>query len=112
MNQSKTVWRDKLKHAFAVKQDKLVLKTYLPLLDKVAKFIAQRRLQAPAILALQSLIPLNFIGSQALIVVSPFLDPFLTMEEQNKIIELLEHRDGIELLIQRIETLSREGSLK
>ena len=60
-------------------------------------------MQSAALLALQSLTPLSFIGSQAFIVISPFLDPFITVEEQARITKVLEHRDGIELLIQKIE---------
>ena len=102
MTERKT-WRARVKHAFAVKQEPLDPNANYAILDKAAQFIAKRHLQAPAIMALQSMTPLNFIGSQALIVIEPFLGPFFKQEDYQKIIEILEHRDGIELFIQRIE---------
>ncbi|MCX7918839.1 MAG: hypothetical protein N3A72_04365 [bacterium] len=93
----------KFKQAFAVQQEPLPADKDYAILDKAAEFIVKRRLAAPAIIALQSMTPLNFIGSQALIVIEPFLSPFFKQEDYQKIIEILEHRDGIELFIQRIE---------
>ena len=95
MNQSKLnkanqqEWREKLKHAFAVEQNKEIFISAIPMLDKAAEFIVKRKLQSPAILALLSLIPLNFIGSQLLVVMGPHLDPFLSQAEQAKLFELL-----------------------
>jgi hypothetical protein len=109
VNQSKSnktkpsTLKEKLKIAFAVEQDNEILTSSIPMLDKAADFIVKRKLQSPATLALLSLIPLNFIGSQLVTVLGPYLDPFLSQEEQAKLIELLEHRDGIEYFIQRIE---------
>ncbi|MDI6783897.1 MAG: hypothetical protein QME64_07365, partial [bacterium] len=74
-------------------------------IDKAAQFIVNRRLEVPAIMALQSMTPLNFIGSQTLVVLEPFLGPFFSQEDYQKLIEILEHRDGIELFIQRIEKI-------
>ena len=109
MHQSKadkanpSTWKEKLKYAFAVKQDNGILTSSIPMLDKAADFIVKRKLHSPAILALLSLIPLNFIGSQLVAVMGPYIDPFLSQEEQAKLLELLEHREGIEFFIQRIE---------
>lgn len=92
----------KLKHAFSVKQEPLT-EEEIVLLEKAAGIIARNKMQSAAILALQSLTPLSFIGSQAFIIVSPFLDPFVSADEQAKFTKILEHRDGIEILIQKIE---------
>jgi hypothetical protein len=97
-----------LKHAFVVKQEPLPADGDYTVLDKAARFIVKRRLEAPVIMALQSMTPLNFIGSQALIVIEPFLGPFFKQEDYQKIVEILEHRDGIELFIQRIEQTAKE----
>jgi hypothetical protein len=103
---------DKFKHAFAVKQDFEVTEKDLQILDKAVEFIVKRNLEAPAIFALQSLIPLSFIGSQTLVVMQPFLDPFTGVENFNQIVKILEHRDGVELFIQRIEQGSKKVNEK
>lgn len=110
MTSERKTWRSKLKHAFAVKQEPLPADGDYAVLDKAAQFIVKRRLEAPAIIALQSMTPLNFIGSQALIVLQPFLGPFFAEVDYQKVIEILEHRDGIELFIQRIELAAKTKS--
>lgn len=100
-------WHAKLKQAFAVKQESLDPKANYAILDKAASFIAKRHLQAPAIMALQSLTPLSFVGSQALIVLEPFLGVFFSEKDYQELINILEHRDGIELFIQKIETAGK-----
>jgi hypothetical protein len=86
-----------------VKQPPLPADGDYTVLDKAAQFIVKRHLAAPAIMALQSMTPLNFIGSQALIVLHPLIGPFFAEQDYQKLIEILEHRDGIELFVQRIE---------
>jgi len=102
--------RGKLQHAFAVKQEPLPADGDYTVLDKAARFIVKRRLEVPAIMALQSMTPLNFISSQALVVLEPFLGPFFKQEDYQKIVEILEHRDGIELFIQRIELAGKNDA--
>ena len=102
MTERKT-WRARVKHAFAVKQEPLDPNANYAILDKAAQFIAKRQLEAPAIMALQSLTPLSFVGSQALVVLEPFLGVFFSEKDYQEVINILEHRDGIELFIQKIE---------
>ncbi|MFB3897447.1 MAG: hypothetical protein ACE14V_14205 [bacterium] len=110
MTNDRKTWRNKLKHAFAVKQPPLPADGDYTVLDKAAQFIVRRQLVAPAIMALQSMTPLNFIGSQALIVLRPLIGPLFNEPDYQKLIEILEHRDGIELFVQRIEKASKESS--
>lgn len=110
MTDKRITWRNKLKNAFAVKQEPLPVDGDYPVLDKAAQFIVKRHLEAPAILALQSMTPLNFVGSQALIVLQPLIGPFFGEQDYEKLIEILEHRDGLELFVQKIEKASIESS--
>ena len=89
------------------------------LLERIGKWIAERRLTAPAIIFLESHRPLNFVGSQAMVAASPivhFLEPFFqglvgTGYEHRlfkQFSELLEKRETIELLIIEIERANQD----
>lgn len=73
------------------------------ILDRAARGVTERRLEVPAILALELHRPLAFLGSQALIVFTPLLAPAIGLENLQKVTRLLEDRDNIERLIERIE---------
>lgn len=76
------------------------------LINKIADGIIRRRMETPAILFLELHKPLSFIGSQALIVGSPFFGPFVGVENVHRVSRLMSDRNNIELLICRIEELS------
>jgi len=63
---------------------------------------------APAVLFLELNKPLSFVASQSLIVLTPFLAPFLGLENVHRYSRLLEKRENVELLIERIEQLEHE----
>lgn len=73
------------------------------LLDKAALEIKKRKLSVPAILFFEMHKPVSYIGSQAAIVFSPFLVPFLGFDAINNYSRLLAKRDAIERLVQRLE---------
>lgn len=73
------------------------------LIEKAANEIQRRKLEVPAILLFEMHKPLSFVGSQAAIVFSPFLVPFLGFDSVNNYTRLLAKRDSIERLICRIE---------
>jgi len=75
-------------------------------LRKAADAILRRRLEAPAILLLQSNKPLARIGSQATIVFAPFLVPFFGFDNIRTLSSLLADRENVEMLI----TLLEEGA--
>jgi hypothetical protein len=76
------------------------------LIDKVANGVVKRRMEAPAVMFLELHKPLSFIGSQALIVGSPFVGPFVGIENVHRVSKLIADRSNVERLIQRIEELS------
>ena len=78
-------------------------------IDRVARFVVRFGLTVPAVLWLESTRPLAFVGSQFMHVLSPSVTTILPVNEWDALAELLEERDGIELLIQRIEQLDREA---
>ena len=78
------------------------------LLERAAQEVIRRRLEAPAILALELHRPLAFLSSQALVVFTPLLAPALGLEILQKLTRLLEEPSNLDRLIQRIEALAEE----
>lgn len=73
------------------------------LFEKLARFVAKKKMTAPAILFLESTKPLNFIGSQFLVVLGPLVKVFFNIAEYDRIVELMEKRENVERLICAIE---------
>lgn len=69
------------------------------ILDKLACFIKRKKLEAPAVLFLESHKPLSYIGSQAGIAFSPFLVPFLGYENVRDYTRLMQDQSNIDRLI-------------
>ena len=78
------------------------------ILERIAQGIVQRGMAAPAVLFLELNKPLSFVASQSLIVLTPFLAPFVGIENVHRYSRLLEKRENVELLIERIEQLEHE----
>ncbi len=74
------------------------------LLDKAEKEIRRRRMETPAIIALELHKPLANVGANALVVMAPFAVPFLGYDGVHDLSRLLRKRDNIERLIQRLES--------
>lgn len=99
---SKTILAS-VKQAFAVKDDAGFSEEETAFMDKVADFISRRGLEAPVIMGLATMKPLNFIGSQLLIFLQPFLSPFFNENDYQRLVDILARRDGIECFIQILE---------
>ncbi len=78
------------------------------LVEKYARYIAERKLGAAAIMSIESLKPLNFIGSQLLYAISPFAEIFFNPKEYQEMAALLENKEYIDLLLKRIDELDDE----
>ena len=76
-------------------------------LEKVAVQITRRRLGTVAIFALESIRPLTFLASQALVVLGPIVQSLLSLKEYDVLCDALENRGNIDWLIERLE---REGN--
>jgi hypothetical protein len=72
-------------------------------LEKVAEQIRRRRLETLAIFTLESVRPLTFLASQALIVIGPLVQPILSLKEYDLLCDALEDRGNIDWLIERLE---------
>jgi hypothetical protein len=75
------------------------------LLGALAKRIAELRMTAPAIFLLESMKPLNFVASQAMVFFQPIVSAFFDTTAYDRLSKLLERRDAIEHLLRTIEAL-------
>lgn len=78
------------------------------LIDAVARKVVQRRLEVPAVFFLEMNKPLSFIMGQSLLVAMPFLAPLLGIQRVEQLSQLLQDRENVDRLIERIEELSEE----
>ena len=78
------------------------------LIEKLAQFIIEHKIETPAILFLETIKPLSFVGStQLMIFVAPFLQVYgLNI---NPYAMLFQKRENVERLLQRIEALIEES---
>ena len=77
--------------------------------EQVAKFLVRFGLAVPAILALESMRPLSVVGSQFMHILTPSITVFLTHSQWNSLAELLEKREGLDYMIQKIEEMEAQN---
>lgn len=75
------------------------------MLDKIAQTIVRRGMSVPAVFFIESLKPLNFIGSQALVFFGPVIESLFPKNGIYDFAELMEDRDNVDRLLLRIEEL-------
>lgn len=94
-------------HAFATKGEvEAFTSEDLALLERIADAVVKRGMAAPATVFLESLGPMNFLGSQALHFLAPILEFALNVKELEQAARLLERRETISRLISMIEAKS------
>jgi hypothetical protein len=99
--------RAELTHAFSTKAEADVFTSEdLGLLERVADAVVKRGMTAPATVFLESLGPMNFLGSQALYFLTPIVEWAFNAKEVEQVARLLERRDTISRLITIIDTKS------
>ena len=74
----------------------------------LAKAMVERRLTAPAIFFLESVKPLSFVGSQALIFLQPIIQAIFPFRSYNEFSVMMEDRKNVEELICEMERLEAE----
>jgi hypothetical protein len=102
-----TFW-SKLRYAFSIEDDSEDIQRRfsdeeIRLLDKVADGIVKRRLSSPALIFLESVRPLNFLSSQAIVFLQPIVGLIISKKEIDLLAKILEKRESIPLLIELIE---------
>jgi hypothetical protein len=74
----------------------------------MAEQVVRHRMTVPAILFLESVKPLSFVGSQALYFFEPMVRALFTVPEYERFAALLERRDTLEALLVKIEARDDE----
>jgi hypothetical protein len=74
-------------------------------LDKLAKKVVEKGMTVPAIIFLESVKPLNFIGSQAMVFFEPIVQTLFNTRDYDILRQALEKRHTIEILLLKIEAL-------
>ncbi|HEY3198098.1 MAG TPA: hypothetical protein VGJ57_08790 [Nitrospirales bacterium] len=100
--------QSKLRDAFAAAPAEPLSPADLALLERVADAIVQRGMAAPAVLFLESLGPMNFLGSQALHFLTPILSVVFAQREVERVALLLERRDILSRLSVLIDAREHE----
>lgn len=77
------------------------------LLERAAQGVVSRGLAAPALMLLESLRPLNFLGSQGLAFFEPIATAAFDPEKYKRFRKLLEKRSAVSALIHAIERLEK-----
>ena len=93
------------KNAFATgkREPKPLTPRQEEILDRLAAKVVEWKMTAPAILFLESVKPLNYVGSQVLVFFAPFVNTLFTVQDYDEFTALMEERENIERLLQRIE---------
>ncbi len=73
------------------------------LFEKIAKKIVEREMTVPAIMLLEMVKPLSFLGSQALVFLNPIVSLVVSSGDYYRFVRLLEERENIEKLAVAIE---------
>ena len=74
-------------------------------LEKLAKKVVEWKMSVPAILFLESVKPLNFIGSQTMVFFEPIIQTVFNIKDYDTFRVALEKRETIEILLLKIESL-------
>jgi hypothetical protein len=111
----KNTWkkfRSGVANAFKIEADQPFTPTerQTEIVTKLADWVVRRKLTLPAVMALESVTPLNFLGSQAMVFFQPFATVFLNPADYKELLQMLEYRDCIQYVIRTIE--SKEDARK
>ncbi len=78
------------------------------LIEKVARFIAERHLAPAGILFIESVRPLHGIGSQLLFFILPFAEIIFDSQKYQRFALMIEKEDYLKRLVNRIDELDEE----
>jgi hypothetical protein len=76
---------------------------YAELIAKIAKAVVEREMTVPAIMLLESVKPLSFLGNQLLIFFNPIVSLVVTSKDYYSFVGMIEDRDNVEKLLIAIE---------
>ena len=100
-----------LRHAFAIKGPESVPLTprQNTIVDRLAAKVVEWKMAVPAVIFLESMKPLNYVGSQVLVFFAPIATTIFDATDYAELTGLLEQRGNIEILLRRIEQKEDEA---
>lgn len=72
-------------------------------LTKVAERVVRWKMSVPALLFLESVKPLNYIGSQTMVFFEPIVQSVFNFKDYDSFQRAMERRENVERLMQKIE---------
>ena len=109
----------KVKHAFAVDaaSKEPLTEQQEKLIEQISQEVVRRNMVIPAITFLEMSRPLNFLGSQMMHVMNPFVKIMASMVSReatsyDQLTQLLERRDSIDLICNKLEELNEQKKTK
>ena len=94
------------------KEEKELTPEQQEILDKIAKKVVLWKMSTPAILFLESVKPLNYIGSQMMVFFEPFVQTLFSWKDYDEFRKIMEERENVERLLQTIEKFDAEALAK
>ena len=82
------------------------------LLDRIAVRVVGWRMATPAIMFLESVKPMNYVGSQMLVFFEPFVRAIFNFKEYSIFMEIMQERENVEVFLVKIEKLDLEAYRK
>lgn len=79
------------------------------ILTKIAQKVVHWKMAVPAILFLESMKPLNYIGSQMMVFFEPFVQALFSWKDYDELRRMMEERETVEKLLQKIEQIDAEA---
>lgn len=79
------------------------------ILQKLAAKVVEWKMTVPAILFLESVKPLNYIGAQAMVFFEPFVQTIFNLKDYDTFRIMMEKRENVEKLLLKIEELDAEA---
>lgn len=98
--------RREFAHAFRVRtsdENNTLDEKELALISRLITIIQKRKLVTPAMLFLECTQPLNYIGSQLMVFLRPFLTFLFSPADYDLLQGILEKREGIKRIIEELE---------
>ncbi len=82
------------------------------ILTKIAQKVVHWKMSVPAILFLESVKPLNYVGSQMMAFFEPMFQAVFSWKDYDEFRIMMEERGTVERLLRRIEVLDAEAQEK
>ena len=76
----------------------------LALIERVAERVVELRMEVPALLTLETAVPVSLITGQAMVFFEPFIVALFHLPDYRRFARLVERREALTALTQAIET--------